>query len=52
MKAHRIIGSALARRACIGVAHRTEKDRYDCLFEDAVYPGSKISNGPAGPGDA
>jgi hypothetical protein len=35
-----------------GVAHRTEKDRYDCLFQHAVYLGSKTDKRPMGPGDA
>ena len=34
------------------VAHRTEKDRYDCLFQHAVYLGGKTDKRPMGPGDA
>jgi hypothetical protein len=35
-----------------GVMHRTEKDRYDCLFQHAVYLPRQINKWPAGPGDA
>jgi hypothetical protein len=35
-----------------GVTHRTEKDRYDCLFQHAVYLPRQINKWPAGPGDA
>lgn len=34
------------------VAYRTEKDRYDCLFQHAVYLGGKTDKTPMGPGDA